>query len=129
MAKSKELERCQAIFRKIGELLFPRLIDELKGKKWQSAFIDIRRPPDSETTISKLRIVLPDGKITALLDTDLEHVPRDVKELFCEALDLKDKAYDKRWYGVKFVVLPTGKTEVVLNHDAECAMDPKFWDD
>lgn len=134
MGKMTGAARSEEIFREIGSLLLEQAQiamkeKEWKWKVWKQIYVDIRRPEKSKTTISKIRIVSPDGATEALLDTSLENVPTEATNLFYSLWDTKDEEYSTKWYGLKFVVFPDGKWEVDFNVDPKCAVDPTFFDD
>ena len=116
-----DIEPANKILREIGSILFRGLQEEMKGKTWSCAFVDIRRPEKGNTRIAKMRLVLPDGSTCALLDTPLENPPTEVLDLFDEVWKLRDKLFTKRWFGIKLTVDPTGKCDVSYNYEAKCS--------
>src|SRR6187399_1242022 len=82
-------------FREISEAIFADLRPIMAGKEWDHAFLDVRRTPDSDTTISKIRVVAPDGVASSLLDTELEALSAPLTTLVWEIYDLKKGVYPR----------------------------------
>lgn len=127
MAKRLTKADCDNVLQEIGNILFRDVQTEMGTKEWSYAFVDIRG--SSTCRIHKLRLVLPDGSKTALLDTPLENVPIVIDDLFLAVWKTKDKVYPHKWHGLKLLVYPDGRSEVKFNYDAKCAQDPTFFDE
>jgi hypothetical protein len=96
----------------------------LKNQEWNSAYVDWRRGPDpGDATVTKLRVVLRNGKTFARL-----HTSDEVDALLDDLWKLKDEVFSKPWYGLKLEVFPDGKRELQLDHDPKCVVDPHFWE-
>ena len=129
MFQNAAFQRAQHIFREIPTLLFHRVADEMGDRPWSSVFVDARRPADTTATVSKLRVVLPDGSMPRLAGTSLERPPDEVVKLLHELFEIKDQAFPDKWYGVRLTVSADGECKVEFNFDPNCARDPAFFKD
>jgi hypothetical protein len=104
---------------------------EMAGKAWGSCFYDYRREPSGDMRISKLRIVLADGKLTYLDDPPIEKTPVEsrVAPFFNKLWEIRKTASADKWYGIKITIESDGKCKVDFDYDPECAADPTFFDE
>ena len=119
--------------RQVSEILFDGISAEMSGKPWKFAFIDMRWI--SGTGNLKPRVVLPDGTIRALLDTPIKNMSSQVDFLLKahfvldEVWKAQGKEGPKKWYGMRLTFTPAGASELKLDYDPECGVDPTFFDD
>jgi hypothetical protein len=105
----------------------PKLLENkkwrLKDKEWKTVYIDQRWTKDGGTAISKMRVILASGQIFARLDA-----PRPVAEMMGDIGEIKDRAFEKKWYGMKLFVQPNGRHRIEYDHDPACVVDPRFFE-
>ena len=129
MARTNRRDDPAVRLRPVAESFARGVAAEMAGRPWQTAFIDMRWTEKAGTTISKLRVVLPGGVVTALLDTPLENVPAEAKDILRDAWQSQATETGQRWYGVRLTVKPDGDCEVKFDYDSQCVVDPTFFDD
>jgi hypothetical protein len=78
MFQNAVVQRAHQVFRETATLLFHRVADEMGDRPWGSVFVDARRAVDTAATVSKLRVVQPDGSMPRLAGTSLERPPDEV---------------------------------------------------
>jgi hypothetical protein len=121
--------------RQVSEVLFDGISAAMSGKPWTFAFIDMRWTTRSATGVLKPRVVLPNGTIRALLDTPIENVSSKV-DFLLKADFILDEVWKsqgnkgtKKWYGIRLTFKPAGESELGLDYDPECGVDPTFCGD
>jgi hypothetical protein len=121
--------------RQVSEVLFEGISAEMSGKPWKLAFIDMRWTTRSGPGILKPCVVLPDGTIRALVDTPIDNVSSKV-DFLLKADFILDEVWKsqgnkgtKKWYGIRLTFKPAGESELKLDYDPECGVDPTFFDD
>jgi hypothetical protein len=95
----------------------------LKKKDWKSVYIEERWSINGNTSISKMGVVLANGRIFTRLEA-----PQAVYEIMRDIGEIKDKAFPKQWYGIKILVHPDQSYRTEYNHDPDCTSDPTFFD-
>jgi hypothetical protein len=95
----------------------------LKNKEWKSVSIEERWSANGNMSISKIGVVLANGRIFSRLDA-----PQPVYEIMRDIGKIKDKAFAQKWYGIKIVVQPDQTHRIEYNSDPDCTSDPTFFD-
>jgi hypothetical protein len=121
----------QRILDNIGQILLDEVRTEMSAREWSSAFFEIRGAAKSATRISKLRIILPDGKQISQDDPPIEKTPIEsiLDPMFDHLWKMRDSSFPDKWYGIKVTIHPDGECKVGFNYDSKCATDPTFFDD
>lgn len=121
--KNPDLAKFKELVKGIASGLAEIASNAAKKKKWRLAYVDRRSPPGGGSSIGKFRIEMQDGSVIRT-----ESIEMDQSMAFMDIDDVKDKAFDKKWYGIKISVMPDGKHAVEFNYDPDCINDPTFYD-
>jgi hypothetical protein len=121
--------------RQVSEVLFDGISAAMSGKPWKRAFIDMRWTTRSRAGILKPRVVLPDGTITALVDSPIDNASSKV-DLLLKAEFILDEVWKsqgeegtQKWYGMRLTFTPAGEAELKLDYDPEGGAHLTFCDD
>src|SRR5437763_1114466 len=129
MLRLRDLNDFQERMDQISKELFDGISAAMTPKPWKCGYVDMRWTKQSGTQFSKLRVILPDGTISALLDTPFENVPTQMANTLHDIWKSRTKVFPEKWYGLKLIVFPDGKCELKLDYSPECSVDPTFYDD
>jgi hypothetical protein len=131
MADLKLPRDFQTILDEVAAMLIEEVRAEMADKAWRSLFYDYRREASGDMRISKLRIVLPDGKLSFLDEPPIEKIPVEgrLAPLFNKLWKIRGTAFADKWYGIKITIQADGKCEVDFDYDPECVADPTFFDE
>lgn len=84
-------------------------------KKWKSAYYDTRTCDEGDTRVGKFRVILPNGKFGAPIET-----PTEALKLIGQMWHGRRKGHFDKWYGFRIGFFPDGNVNVKLNYDAKC---------
>jgi hypothetical protein len=126
----RAMDKVFAIVKNIAGLVVPAIHAKVSEKRWKikdgswdSAYIDIRWTAGHEFSISKLRVVLPNGRVFARV-----RIPHEAIELFRAIRKTKESVFPEKWYGLKLTIYQDRTFNLEYNLDSECITDPHFWD-
>jgi hypothetical protein len=130
MAVTSERRRFNVLLRKLAQSLIAHINTELEDKKWRlkdptwtSAYLEWKGGAHvDDPRIGKFRVVLANGKLFAKLDPPLE-----ASDAVGRIWKIKDKAFPKKWYGLKVTVTPDGDYQCDFNYDQHCLGNPDFF--
>jgi hypothetical protein len=116
------LDEFTNVIQQLAEKLRQRVVEQLLGRKWRLALLDVRYDKPGKSWLSKIRVTPPRGGTVSV------HMNGDI-QLTLEALNTMRRVLTRdKWYGLLMEIDSKGRCKTQLNYDPNCSKDQSFFD-
>lgn len=114
------IELFDEIVREVAEAFLAEVQVKMKKRKWSVACWDARFPAHGAERLEKYIVYTGDNAKEI-------RIPASISFRLDDAIDIRDKIFPKRWYGLMLKVYPDGRWEREFNYDSKWLSAPGFF--